>query len=57
MLLLEKIAASTTFDVDRRNTVDGMQNLFSTKPSVASVYLVREMFALTGPLSRISAFW
>ena len=57
MLLLEKIAASTAFDVDRRNTVDGMQNLFSTKPSVASVYLVREMFALTGPLSRISAFW
>lgn len=53
MLLLEKIAASTAFDVDRRNTVDGMQNLFSTKPSVASAYLFRKIFAMTGPLSRI----
>lgn len=53
MLLLEKITASTALDVDRRNTVDGMQNLFSTKPSVASAYLCREIFAMTGPLSRI----
>ena len=53
MLLLEEIAASTAFDVDRRNTVDGMQNLFSTKPPVASAYLFREIFVMTGPLSRI----
>ena len=53
MLMLEKITDSTAFDPDRRSTVDGMRNLFSTKQLMASAYLFREIFAMTGPLSRI----
>ena len=53
MLMIEKITASTAFDVDRRNTADGMQNLFPAKQFMASPYLFREVFAMTGPLSRI----
>ena len=53
MLMLEKITDSTAFDADRRSTADGMRNLFSTKQFMASAYLFREIFAMTGPLSRI----
>ena len=31
MLMLERITASTAFDADRRNTADGMRNMFSSK--------------------------
>ena len=31
MLMLERISASTAFDADRRNTADGMRNMFSSK--------------------------
>ena len=44
---------STAFDVDRRNTADNMQNLFSVKQFMASAYLFRETFAMYGPISRI----
>ena len=53
MLMLEKITDSTAFDADRRSTADGMRNLFSTKQFIASAYLFREIFAMTGHLSRI----
>ena len=53
MLMLEKITDSIAFDADRRSTADGMRNLFSTKQFMASAYLFREIFAMTGPLSRI----
>ena len=52
MLMLEKITASIAFYADRWNTADGMQNLLSTKQFMASAYLFREIFAMTGPLSR-----
>ena len=51
ILMTEKKTASTTFDADRRNTADDMRNLFSTKQIMASAYLFRELFAMTGPLS------
>ena len=53
ILMLQKIATSTAFDAGRRYTADGMRNLFSTKQFMANAYLFREIFAMTGPLSRI----
>ena len=53
LLLLEKITASSAFNADGRNIVDGMRNLFSTKQFIASAYLFLEIFAMTDPLSRI----
>ena len=53
ILMLEKVTSSTAFDVDRWNTADEMRNLFSTKRFMVSAYLFREIFTMTGPLSRI----
>ena len=53
MFMPEKITDSIAFDANRRNTADGMRNLFSTKQFMASAYLFWEIFAMTGPLSHI----
>ena len=53
MLMLEKISTSKAFDLNRWNTADGPQNLFSTKQFIASAYLFRGIFVMIGPLSRI----
>ena len=51
--MLRKIVADTSFHPDKRDIADGLLDLFSTKQFIASAYLSREVFAITGPLSRI----
>ena len=53
MLMLKKITASTAFVADRRKTANDMGNLLSMKQFMASAYLFREIFAMTGLLSCI----
>ena len=52
MLTLERITTNTKYDAEKRSAADGMLTLFSTKQFLASSYLFREIFAITGPLSR-----
>ena len=51
--MLRKIVANTSFHPDKRDIADGLLDLFLTKQFIASAYLFREIFAITGPLSRI----
>ena len=51
--MLRKIVADTSFHPDKKDIADGLLDLFSTKQFIASAYLFREIFAITGPLSRI----
>ena len=51
--MLWKIVADTSFHPDKRDIADGLLDLFSTKQFIASAYLFREIFAITGRLSRI----
>lgn len=52
MVMLQKIVDDTSFKPDKRSTADGMLKLFSTKQFLATAYLFRDIFAITGPLSR-----
>ena len=52
MLTLDRVATDKAFDSDKRSLADGMRKLFSTKQFMASAYLFREIFSMTGPLSR-----
>ena len=51
--MLKKIVNNTSFNPDKREVADGLLEIFSTKQFIASAYLFREIFAITGPLSRI----
>ena len=51
--MLREILADTSFHPDKRDIADRLLDLFSTKQFIASAYLFREVFAITGPLSRI----
>ena len=52
MSVLETVAADTSFEGNQRRTSAGLVECFQTKQFVATAYLFREIFAITGPLSR-----
>ena len=52
MLTLEKVKEKREIDADRRSSADGLLKSFSTKQFLASAYLFKEIFNITGPLSR-----
>ena len=52
MHVLETVSTDTSFDGNQRSTSAGLLECFQTKQFVATAYLFREIFAITGPLSR-----
>ncbi len=52
MCVLETVSADTSFEGNQRSTSAGLMECFQTKQFVATAYLFREIFAITGPLSR-----
>eukprot|EP00794_Sanderia_malayensis_P010422 gene10422-11514_t len=52
MSLLETVLADTSFEGNQISTSAGLAECFQTKQYVATAYLFREVFAITGPLSR-----
>lgn len=52
MLMLQKIVDDNSYKSDKRSTADGMLKLFSTKQFLATALLFKEIFSITGPLSR-----
>ena len=52
MHVLETVSTDTSFDGNQRSTSAGLLECFQTKQFIATAYLFREIFAITGPLSR-----
>ncbi|XP_066919235.1 zinc finger MYM-type protein 1-like [Clytia hemisphaerica] len=52
LLMLNRISESTSYNADKRETAGGLSETFFTKQFVATAILFREIFAITGPLSR-----
>ena len=50
--VLENVVTGTSFDENQRLTAEGLLTSFQLKQIVATAYLFREIFAITGPLSR-----
>ncbi|XP_066925478.1 zinc finger MYM-type protein 1-like [Clytia hemisphaerica] len=52
--VLQKIVSNVgrSYKAEKRTTADGMLKLFSTKQFLATAYLFKEIFSITGPLSR-----
>ncbi|XP_066922182.1 zinc finger MYM-type protein 1-like [Clytia hemisphaerica] len=52
LLLLNRVKDGTSHPADKRQTANGLLEGFLTKQFVASAILFREIFGITGPLSR-----
>lgn len=52
MQVLGKIVAESSFSANQRATAEGLLASFQTKQFMATAYLFREIFVITGPLSR-----
>ena len=50
---LYKVSIDQKFDTEKRSTASSLHETFSTKNFLACAYLFREIFATTGPLSRL----
>ena len=53
--VLENVVTGTSFDENQRLTAEGLLTSFQSKQILATACLFREIFAITGPLSRILA--
>ena len=53
MTTLDLIMSDTNFDSDKRSKADGLFASFSEKDFLCTAYLWREIFAVTGPISRM----
>ena len=49
---VEKVAAESSFSANQRAIANGLLASFETKQVIATAYLFREIFVITGPLSR-----
>ena len=50
--VLEEISTNTSIKSETRSIAEGLLDTFKTKQFLATAYLFREIFAITGPLSR-----
>ena len=52
VLCLKKIKTSSAFEVKLRGRADGLLTSIQTRQFMATAFFFREIFAVTGPLSR-----